>query len=170
MQIFKGQQVIRYVVTFLLGVYFLLHALNPGEWIFLSYVNLIIHEAGHVFFLFFGDVLQALGGSIFQILIPATFVYYFWRKNERWSASLLLFWLGESILEVSQYILDAQKMNMDLLGGEAVIHDWNFILTNLSLLEYTDPIGNLFYTISILVTISAIILGVFTASGQNPRI
>ena len=33
--------------------------------------NLIFHEAGHILFLFFGESLQALGGSLIQVAIPA---------------------------------------------------------------------------------------------------
>lgn len=43
----------------------------------LSMANLVFHEAGHVFFGFFGRFLTSLGGSLFQILLPLLWVVLF---------------------------------------------------------------------------------------------
>ena len=32
--------------------------------------GLVFHEADHVFFMFFGDTLHSLGGSVMQLLVP----------------------------------------------------------------------------------------------------
>ena len=46
-------------------------------WWFIQNVNLIFHEAGHMFLMFFGDTLHTLGGSIFEIGVPLTIMLYF---------------------------------------------------------------------------------------------
>ena len=38
---------------------------------FLHLINLPFHEAGHIFFMFFGRFLMTLGGSLTQLLVPA---------------------------------------------------------------------------------------------------
>ena len=40
------------------------------EYHFLDGVNLAFHEAGHLFFAFFGQTLQFLGGTLGQLLFP----------------------------------------------------------------------------------------------------
>ena len=54
--------------------------LNPAGWSFLDGVDLIFHEAGHVMFAPLGDTLMLMGGSLFQVLVPAALAgVFFWR-------------------------------------------------------------------------------------------
>jgi hypothetical protein len=64
-------------------------------------VNLLIHEAGHVIFMPFGEFISIAGGSLFQLIVPAVFAAYFFRRGQFFSAALVLFWLGESMLNVA---------------------------------------------------------------------
>src|SRR5688500_14433406 len=43
---------------------------------------LIFHEAGHVIFMPFGEFLMVLGGSLFQLMVPAFFIAYFARRRD----------------------------------------------------------------------------------------
>ena len=43
----------------------------------LDLVNLAFHEAGHVFLRPFGNTLHFLGGTLFQLGVPALLVWYF---------------------------------------------------------------------------------------------
>ncbi len=81
------------------------------------------------------------GGSLFQVIMPALFVGYFWYHNKFYSAALVLFWVGESILNVSVYAGDAVALQLPLLGGEGSIHDWNYMLSRLNLLGSTTQIA-----------------------------
>lgn len=130
------------VIALLGGIYFLRCAYDPYQWHFIDNVNLIIHEAGHILFMFGGELLTVAGGSLLQVIIPAVFVGYFYRNEQPYSAALVLFWVGESFLNVSVYAGDAQAMQLPLLGGEGVIHDWNFMLSSLDLLNLTTRIAN----------------------------
>ena len=81
------------------------------------------------------------GGSLFQVIMPALFVGYFCYQRNFYSASLVLFWVGESILNVSVYAGDAATLQLPLLGGEGSLHDWNYLLTNLNLLSATTQVA-----------------------------
>src|SRR4051812_7822038 len=65
-------------------------------WTLLDNIDLAIHEAGHIVFIPFGEFMTVLGGSLFQILVPALFVGYFARQRDWFASSYLLFWLGQS--------------------------------------------------------------------------
>ena len=82
------------------------------------------------------------GGSLFQIIMPAIFVGYFVYQRSLYSAALVLFWVGESILNVSVYAGDSLALQLPLLGGQDSVHDWNYILSNLGLLQSTHTIAN----------------------------
>ena len=81
------------------------------------------------------------GGSLFQVIMPALFVGYFTYHRKYYSASLVLFWVGESILNVSVYAGDAVALQLPLLGGQDSLHDWNYLLSSLNLLSATPQIA-----------------------------
>lgn len=147
-------------------LYFLYYLHTATDWHFLDNLNLIIHEAGHPIFGIFGSFIGVLGGSLFQVLVPAVFVYYFYRRLEYFSASILLFWLGQNLVNVSIYARDAVDMNLPLLGGDAVEHDWNTILGQLGLLNQTALIANGIYAVGVGIIILGIISSLAT-SGEN---
>ena len=102
-------------VTLYVG-YFWWCLLNPLDPHFVDTVNLIFHEAGHAIFFFLPELLVALAGSVFQLLVPLTFVIYFYKKKEFLSACLLVFWLAQNINTVALYIRDAIPMQLPLLS------------------------------------------------------
>jgi hypothetical protein len=53
----------------------------------------------------------------------------------------VLFWVGESILNVSVYAGDSLALQLPLLGGQDSIHDWNYLLSSLNLLPATAKIA-----------------------------
>src|SRR5581483_9009640 len=97
--------------------------------------------AGHWIFAPFGEFIGILGGSLNQVLIPAVFVGYFWWRDQKWEASVVLFWLGVNFLEVAHYAADAVVMQLPLLGGDGVIHDWHYLLATTNTLAYTKEIA-----------------------------
>ncbi|MBT5874404.1 MAG: hypothetical protein HOH43_13380, partial [Candidatus Latescibacteria bacterium] len=125
------------IIAIVSAAYFLETASAPSHWRFLDGVDLIIHEAGHVILLPLGHFMHMIGGSLFQLLAPTAFVVHFHREENRYSAALILFWVGQNFLNISVYAGDAISMKLPLLGGADSIHDWNFLLITLGLLEYT---------------------------------
>lgn len=142
-------------VAALCTLYFLAYAANPSDWHFLDGVSLIIHEAGHFVFAPFGQTLEIAGGSLLQTLIPLLFAGYFLRRQEFFSASLLLFWVGQNLLNVSVYAGDAVTMQLPLLGGDNVIHDWNWLMVRFGLLPKTAMVAATIRTLGTLVILAA---------------
>jgi hypothetical protein len=81
----------------------------------------------------FGEFMMVAGGSLFQLLFPAVFVGYFMWQGSHYSAAIVLFWVGQSILNVWVYAADAVLMQLVLTSGftgtEGSFHDWNYLLT-----------------------------------------
>jgi len=143
----------------LLGLYFLSIAWKPFNGSFLDLVDLPIHETGHLIFRLFGEFLMIAGGSLFQIIVPAVFVGYFWREEKYYSASIVLFWVGQSILNVYVYANDAVVMQLVLTSGvtgsEGGFHDWNYLLSQTGLLKATKAVANIIRLFGTLTIIAA---------------
>ena len=126
------------------GLYFVsldLEANAIGE-SFMHRVNLVFHEAGHVLFMPFGHFMMVLGGTLGQLLMPAIAGVVLLLKNrDAFGASLGLWWLGQSVMDVAPYINDARDLDLMLLGGgtgrdRPGMHDWENILLDLGLIEH----------------------------------
>ncbi len=110
-----------------------LHAVTAkGGFLILDYVNLPVHEAGHLLFGVLGPTLGLWGGTLLQLLTPLAFLAYFARSGETTGASFGAFWFGENCLYSATYIADARAMRLTLVGGGE--HDWNLVLSRLHLL------------------------------------
>ena len=129
------------VVALIASLYFLWCAYDPSQWHLIDGVNLVIHEAGHLLFSPLGEFMMVAGGSLFQVIMPALFVGYFWYNGKHYSAALVLFWVGQSILNVSVYAGDSLALQLPLLGGQDSVHDWNYLLSSLNLLPATAKVA-----------------------------
>jgi hypothetical protein len=127
---------VRILALCAIGAYALIRLRNPLWWDLLDNVSLVIHEAGHVLFMFFGDHLHALGGSLLQVMIPLAFATHFFRRGQPFAGAVTLAWAGQNLCGVATYVADARAQALPLLGGENVIHDWWYLLTEWRLLEY----------------------------------
>jgi hypothetical protein len=136
-----GMSRAKLVVAVIASLYFFWCAYDPYQWHLIDGVNLVIHEAGHPIFSLFGEFMMIAGGSLFQVIMPALFVGYFWYNGKYYSAALVLFWVGESILNVSVYAGDSLALQLPLLGGQDSIHDWNYLLSSLNLLPATAKVA-----------------------------
>ncbi len=128
-------------VAVIATLYFLWCAYDPSQWHLIDGVNLVIHEAGHLIFRPLGEFMMIAGGSLFQVIMPALFVGYFWYHGKYYSAALVLFWVGQSILNVSVYAGDSVALQLPLLGGQDSLHDWNYMLDHLGLLRSTGKVA-----------------------------
>jgi hypothetical protein len=135
------------VAIALTGYYISYATGDPGHtyanWNMIDSADLIIHEGGHVIFSFFGEFIYILGGSLTQVLLPAIFVFYFFLRQQFFSGSVLIFWVAQNVLYVATYMGDSIRQQLPLLGGNEVIHDWNYLLTHMGLLQYTDVLSGL---------------------------
>lgn len=128
----------------------------PNHWILLDGANLIIHEAGHPLFMAFGTFAGFLGGTIFQLMVPSLIFVYFILKQQLFSAGFGLFWVGENLVNISVYMKDATEMALPLVGWGA-IHDWNWIFSELDILQHDQIIGEFTYGLGLFFIISSII-------------
>jgi hypothetical protein len=133
---------LRLIVAIVASLYFLWCAYNPPQWHLIDGVNLVIHEAGHLIFSPLGEFMMIAGGSLFQVIMPPLFVVYFWYHSKYYSAALVLFWVGQSVLNVSVYAGDSLDLQLPLLGGQDSVHDWNYMLSSLNLLPATRKIAD----------------------------
>ena len=120
--------------------------LRDFRWGFFDNVDLIIHEAGHPIFSIFGRFIGMAGGTILQTGMPLAAIIYFLFTKRQLSAAIVMFWLGQSILNVSVYAADAIEMKLPLVGGN--IHDWNYMLNEIGLLSFDHSLGHIFFGIA----------------------
>ncbi|KAF0143105.1 MAG: hypothetical protein FD122_63 [Stygiobacter sp.] len=118
--------------------------LNIGNFLFIDYINLLIHEGGHGVFKVFGGFIYTLGGSLMQIIIPSMFIVFYFVKKTKFGTQAFLVWLGQNLFNISVYAADARAHKLPLLGGNKVYHDWTYLLNKLGLIEYDQLIGNIF--------------------------
>ena len=145
--------------------YFIYSAITYTKWHFLDGVDLLIHEAGHIVFMPFGEFISIAGGSILQILMTSAFVIYFLKKDELYSSSFAMFWVGQNLINISVYMKDAIEMKLPLIGGE--IHDWNFIFTHLNLLSSSKLLGSLTYFLGFIIIVLAGIVGFYAVKDSG---
>jgi hypothetical protein len=131
---------------------------------FLHLVNLPFHEAGHLLFIPFGRFMTILGGSLGQVLMPLICLLAFLvQTRDPFGASVALWWMAESIMDVAPYINDARALDLMLLGGvtgkETDGHDWNNLLTMLGWLEYDHRLAHLAYNLGIVLMLASLAWG-----------
>jgi hypothetical protein len=147
----------------LLGAWTLLLARRPQPWTPLDWVNLPFHEAGHILLLPFGETLHFLGGTLFQLLIPASLILYFILRRSPFSSSLCLWWLGQNCLGISVYMADARDLRLPLVGGGE--NDWNFLFYQWGLLseDSVRRVSGATHGAGVLVMMSACLWMIFLA-------
>ena len=122
--------------------------------------DLLMHEAGHFFFMLFGRTLHILGGTITQLLIPTICLVAFLRKADYFGATFSLGWFGENLFGIARYIGDARARVLPLLGGASKEnHDWYNLLKNWNILEYDTYIASGVWLTGVTVMIAAILFG-----------
>jgi len=125
---------------------------------FLHNINLAFHEFGHVFFAPFGRFMMILGGSLFQVLLPLglmfAFVFY---QRDSFGGSVMLWWCGQSFVDVSPYIRDGMYRSLPLVGGAGEeYHDWGNLLTMLDAVESAPLYGNISFGIGCVIMFIAL--------------
>ncbi|OGR81693.1 MAG: hypothetical protein A2X32_08125 [Elusimicrobia bacterium GWC2_64_44] len=139
---------------------------KPNYFSFLDFINLAFHEAGHVFLGFFGRFIMMLGGTIFQLLLPALCLLQLRRKRSNIGWQLCVFWIGESLLNISIYAGDAIKQELPLVGGGE--HDWTYLLTELGLIAHTPAVAKAIFLLGSAVIFYSFYLIGIDAKNREP--
>jgi len=117
-----------------------------GGFLFIDSANLVVHEAGHMLFGWFGPTLGLWGGTVLQWLVPLLLAAYFFRERHTAAFVFCMFFFFENWLYTATYMADARAMNLPLLstgGSDFVEHDWHAILSSLGVLRYDTTIAGI---------------------------
>jgi hypothetical protein len=128
---------------------------------------LIFHEAGHVIFMPFGEFLMVLGGSLFQLIVPACLVVYFLRRRDTLGACFAALYLAASLAGVGIYVADARAGDLPLLG-DRTSHDWTFLLIELDMLERDVAIGRFLRNLATTLFWASLAAGLWVAARPEP--
>jgi hypothetical protein len=96
-------------------------------------VNLIVHEAGHFFFGWFGETIGLLGGTLAEVLVPLLLAAYFLRQGHTAAVAFCLFWAFHTSSGIATYMADARTVALPLVGSGD--HDWELLLTRWGVLH-----------------------------------
>jgi hypothetical protein len=122
---------------------------------------LIFHEAGHVIFMVFGRFMMVLGGSLFQVLLPALLSLAFLIKNkDPYGGSVLAWFTGVSFMDFAPYVYDAQNPKLMLISGATgkdSFHDWVFLLDKFDWVRLSKPMGMATYSFGLALMSAALL-------------
>lgn len=132
---------------------------------YLSLVTLIpdtiilwAHEAGHVYWSFGGTFMNFLGGTLNEVLIPLGLGFYFSSKRYLFLTLFSVFLFAYNCIGISIYMADARKQVLPLLGGNHNSrHDWNYILTQINLLDWDTTLASFVQGIGAVLMIATIV-------------
>ena len=121
-------------------VLFLIYAAaDRSGFLFLDYVNLIIHEGGHFFFSWFCYTITILGGTLGELLVPLLCAAYFFMQREPTGFAFCSFWFFENFPYIGAYMADARAQALPLVGSGD--HDWAILFGQWGLLMRDVQIG-----------------------------
>lgn len=120
------------------------HLNSPTYGSILAPANLGIHELGHFLFSPLGEFLGILGGTMLQLAAPVILMVNFYHQGDFFAITLCFGWLSTNLFNVATYVADASLMILPLVspfGVENVIHDWNYLLGKMGLLQFDTAIA-----------------------------
>ncbi len=121
-----------YVLVKLLG--------NPDYSCILAPLNLGIHELGHLLFGFSGEFCGVAAGTAVELSAPFLLMVNFYRQKDSFSITLCFGWLSVVLFDIARYVADGRAMELPLVrlfgSDDSVIHDWNYLLSKIGLLQF----------------------------------
>ena len=151
------------LILWLFLLYVLLsHLRDPMYQSIFKPLNLGIHELGHLIFSPFGKFLTVAGGTIAQCLVPLISFFMFYKQSDFFAISVSFCWMGTNLFSIAGYMADARKMALPLVtpfGGEEIIHDWNYLLGKLGLLNSDTVLGGFVEVSAILNMVIGLVFG-----------
>lgn len=120
---------------------FLLHAWRDTTgFLFPDFVNLMIHEAGHVFFGWGGHTIMLLGGTLGELIVPLLCAAGFLFQRQIYGFTFSIFWFFENFLYIGTYMADARTSALPLVNGDE--SDWTLLFGQWNILQHDQRIGN----------------------------
>jgi hypothetical protein len=141
---------------------------------FLHRPILVFHEAGHVVFMALGEWFSVLGGTLGQLLMPLILALALLLKNrDPYGASIGIWFLGVSLMDVAPYMYDALEPQLVLLSGrtgEDGPHDWVYLFQSMGLLPRAQMIGGLTHKLGALVLLLSLAWGAWLLRLQHAQL
>ncbi|MGE5308267.1 MAG: hypothetical protein ACM3OC_04215 [Deltaproteobacteria bacterium] len=135
----KGKSWLVRLPLLLFFAYILLrHLADPAYASIIAPLDLGIHELGHLVFSLLGQDVQVAGGTILQLAVPVYAVFNFHSQRDFFGIAMSFGWISANLFEVARYAGDARALQLPLVslfGGESVVHDWEYMLEKLRLLQ-----------------------------------
>jgi hypothetical protein len=156
----------RRTLTVGLALYGAFLATQSAHYGWLDALDLAIHEAGHPVFGLLGEWLGFAGGTLMQLLVPAAFFGYFWRRHDRHAATVMGWWIAQNLWNVARYIADARAEALPLVGGGE--HDWAYLLGTLGALHRDLAIAHGVHFAGVLVFLWSCLAGWQYAGAAHP--
>jgi hypothetical protein len=94
------------------------------------YLNIAVHETGHVLFRPFGELVMLMMGSGFEVLFPFAVGVYFVFRRDLVATAVSFGWSASALASAATSIADADDGRLALLGatGPDSAGDWERIL------------------------------------------
>jgi hypothetical protein len=96
----------------------------------LVFLDIAVHEVGHVLFRPFGELVMLIMGSGFEVLFPFAvgLVFLLW-KHDPIAFGICMGWSSNACADSARYIADAPHGSLMLMGGGPdAVGDWERIL------------------------------------------
>lgn len=133
---------IAWLAFYALFLFYLLR--SGGGFTLFDNVNLVVHEAGHAFFGWFGSTLGIMGGTLMQLLVPLLLCTWFFWQRQTTGAAFCAFVFFENFLYVATYMADARARALPLvtLGDpDNAEHDFFHIFSQFGVLQHDTQIA-----------------------------
>ena len=130
---------------------------SSATWCLLDFANLAFHEAGHLLLSFAGSTLHYLGGTLAQLAVPLLLGARLLVRDRRpLGAAFCVWWLGESLINVSIFMADARELALPLVGGGD--HDWNELFFRFGLLAQpsVDRVSTLTHAVGVTIMLAGL--------------
>lgn len=102
-----------------------------------------IHEAAHIVMVFAPPVITAASGSFAEIVFVLLLLVVSIKAKSYVATGFSFIWLMLAASSAGRYMADAKDQLIPLIGpGANPQHDWNFVFTELNLLEQSSAIGD----------------------------
>jgi len=124
----------------------------------LTYMDVAVHEVGHLLFQPFGELTMLVMGSGTQIAFPLALAAFFLAcRRDVLTGAVLLAWAGEACGDAAVYVADAPFGELPLLGGSGE-GDWTRILgpEHLSRMHLADEYARNLRAVGALLMLAAV--------------
>lgn len=128
----------------------------------MAFINFGVHEVSHIATFFLPNLAVALAGSVGEISFTLLLLIAALKAKSYAAACFTGLWVMLAFISVGRYVSDARAQALQLMGpSETVIHDWNYILSELNLLQYDQLIGGALQYHGVLIGLVSVVLAGF---------